>query len=251
MMVFVKMIHHTILAALASVSLAGLPAKADLLQADHPLFGADSLTVDTTTGLGWLDLSFSVNLSYLQAEAETQPSANFAGFRHATVPEVLSLFNSAGFGEGVFSQSSASFQKVEALISLIGVTDPAGYAIGIAGPSAKVPYITFYESPPTYRVDASSLTYGLDTHYSTVGNWLVLVPEPSTHMLLIAGGVLALLFSRWISRFSDLSNEPESRTIGCTEPRNCVAVECQASLARGRYTGRSAILRVCPEQAVR
>ncbi len=197
-------INHTTLAALVSLCLAGLPARADLLQLDSPRFGANSLTLDTRTGLTWLDLPFTLDLSYLGAEAATQPGGQLAGFRHATAQEVLSLYGSAGFGEGLILQSNPSFQSVVSLISLVGQTstqDGAPEAFGLtatlvdgASELASMDYETF-SGTPAYLVD-STTRYGLDTHYPTIGNWMVVVPEPSTCALLLAAGALMVLLPR-------------------------------------------------------
>ena len=176
-----------------------------LFSADDPRFGPGSLTVDTRTGLTWLDLPFSTDYSYLQAEAATQPGGRFAGFRHATVLEVLSLYNSAGFGEGLVAQSDPRYPEAVALLSMIGETEmnPQS-AVGISGTLnggglALAPFIgyssfnnvdgimltTSRQLPGTY-----SALYSLDDAVPTVGNWLVEVPEPSVCALLMIVPVL-------------------------------------------------------------
>ena len=180
------------------IGLAGSVPGQVLVSADDPRFGPNSLTVDTRTGLTWLDLPFSSVFSYLQAEAATQSGGQFAGFRHATALEVLSLYNSAGFGEGLVGQSDPNYPNAVALMSMVGETYP-GAAVGISGTlngtgQALAPWIgyssfnnvdgimltTSRQSPGTY-----SALYDLDIHYPTVGNWLVEVPEPSVSALLL------------------------------------------------------------------
>ena len=169
-----------------------------LVSADDPRFGPNSLTVDTRTGLTWLDLPLSSDFSYLQAEAATQSGGRFVGFRHATVLEVLSLYNSAGFGEGLVAQSDPNYPNAVALMSMIGETYP-GAVVGVSGTlngrgQALAPWIgyssfnnvdgimitTSRQLPGTY-----SALYDLDIHFPTVGNWLVEVPEPSIPALLL------------------------------------------------------------------
>ena len=77
---FMKDKRHITAAVLVMLSFARLPAKADLYQVDDPRWGAGSMTLDTRTGLTWLDLPFSQDLSYSQAEAEMLPGGEFAGF---------------------------------------------------------------------------------------------------------------------------------------------------------------------------
>jgi len=202
-----KTITPTTLAALVSLCLTGVPAHADLLQRDSPRFGANSLTLDTGTGLTWLDLPFTLDLSYLDAEAATQPGGKFTGFRHATAQEVQSLYGSAGFGEGLILQSSPSFQNVASLISLVGQSsaqDGAPEALGITGTLvnghavlAAMDYL-LVNGTPGYLVSAvtGGAQYGLDTHFPTVGNWMVVVPEPSSYALLLVAGALMMVLPR-------------------------------------------------------
>ena len=129
---FMKAIRYVTATVLVILSSTRLPAKADLYQVDDPRWGADSLTLDTRTGLTWLDLPFSLDLSYSQAEAEMLPGGEFAGFRHATAVEVASLYASAGFGEGFIPAFTAGSQDVVSLISLIGATGGTDTA-GITG----------------------------------------------------------------------------------------------------------------------
>ena len=64
------------------------PGHADLV---HPVPFDATITVDTETGLEWLDLTETVGLSYAQVEAG---AGGFVadGWRHATVHEVCDLF---------------------------------------------------------------------------------------------------------------------------------------------------------------
>jgi hypothetical protein len=196
---FMKAIRYITAAVLVILSFTRLPAKADLYPVDDLRWGTGSLTLDTRTGLTWLDLPFSLDLSYSQAEAEMLPGGEFAGFRHATAVEVASLYASAGFGEGFIPAFTAGSQDVVSLISLIGATGGTDTA-GITGSLdshglALLAYLNnvSINSEPGYFVTATAGTsYGLDTHYDDVGNWLVAVPEPSTCSLLLLGVALAL-----------------------------------------------------------
>ena len=205
-------IGHTILAVLALLFLGALSANANLIQKSDPRFGANSLIDDTRTGLVWLYLPASLDLSYSQAEADMVPGGEFAGFRHATAEGVLSLYNSAGFGEGFFGPSSPDYQNVTALISLMDPTNSAG-ASGITGtfePGASdavaMAYIGvgysgggqgFFVTASLGSPGTTSTDYGLGTAFPDVGNWMVVVPEPSSLALTIAGGAfLVALFKR-------------------------------------------------------
>src|ERR1041385_8142533 len=92
-----------------------------LIEADDQRFGPGSLTIDTATGLGWLDLPLTVGLSYNQILAESGPDGRFAGFRHAGVDEIAGLFVSAGIPD-IGEVSEANAVPAMNLIALIGAT---------------------------------------------------------------------------------------------------------------------------------
>jgi hypothetical protein len=205
-----RILHHTTLAALVSLLLTGLPAKANLIEANNPRFGVNSLTVDTTTGLAWLDLTASAGLSYQQVLADTQPGGLFSGFRFATAPEVLKLYTSAGIpGTGNYPGLAPGDQAILNLISLVGATsfqDGNPETLGISGTSVLfgrvVPGLDFLytNGVPTYAVSGvpgQTLVYGETTSSPTVGSWLVSpVPESadSSIYVLAAAGLIGFAF---------------------------------------------------------
>lgn len=214
-----KTIYAILALSVSWIEMTGSVSGQILIPADDPTFGPNSLTVDTRTGLTWLDLPFSVNYSYDEAEAATQPGGVFQGFRHATVEEVLSLYNSAGLEEGLVAQTAPNYPNALALMQMIGITDtsPNGAvaAVGISGTVnsnglALAPFIgtssfnnvdgimvtTSRQLPGTY-----SALYGLNDSVPTVGNWLVEVPEPSSSTLLLS--ILVLLKRKQIKAFID------------------------------------------------
>jgi len=90
-------------------------------------FDNGSTTVDTGTGLEWLDLTETQGLSYNQVLAQTGAGGLFAGYRFAEAYEVETLFDNAG-GTGPYLGSDPSHDAfVPGLLSLWGVTlaDPA------------------------------------------------------------------------------------------------------------------------------
>jgi hypothetical protein len=196
-----KMVPYKILVWLISLCLTGLSAKADLIQATDPSFGLNSLTIDTTTGLGWLDVSLSAGLSYQQVLADTQPGGSFSGFRFATAQEVLNLYTSAGIPETGFYPLSTS--SITSLLSLIGITGTINGQPGVVALSATSLSPGANCAPAIYATGASGVEeywvndggyksggtiYGATTSYPDLGSWLVTdVPEPSAHVLAIAG----------------------------------------------------------------
>jgi len=178
--------------------LAPLSAQAALVEENSSSFGTNSLVLDTQSGLTWLDLPFTTGLSYQQMLSSLQAGGTFNGFRYATEQEVLGLFNSAGIsGLGNYSVTNSS---VTSFISLIGDTETLnGYPgiFGISGtPGTAAPSqmaVAMQALKPdglTSYVYVFSVTssYGDgNPGFPTVGSWLVEVPEPGSHLLLLAG----------------------------------------------------------------
>jgi hypothetical protein len=177
--------------------------SAGLIEADHPVFGPKSLTIDTGSQLAWLDLSSSVNYSYLQVESASQAGGLFAGFRHATTDEVFGLYQHAG----IFSLGDhpGNDTAIASLIGLLGATSfDAGRpeVLGISATPAlattrSVPMLDFYfrhsseGSVPLYDVSLQRLALSEAAAEPTVGHWLVMVvPEPSSAAVFALGVVL-------------------------------------------------------------
>lgn len=178
--------------------------SAALLEVDHPVFGIKSLTVDTDTQLAWLDLTCSLNYSFLQAEAATQPGGLFQGFRHASSDEIAGLFNHAGLVNHMLYADPSLV--VSSFVALVGATsfDGEPETFGISGSPAAdgsrwVGGVDFFSGNGVglYNVSADVVAYGETTAFPTVGNWLVMaVPEPTSAALCV-GGVVPMLFPRW------------------------------------------------------
>jgi len=111
---------------LVSLSLVRLQATAALVQATDPRFGPNSLTIDTSTQLAWLDLTASAALSYNQVLVDTAPGGIFSGYRFATVPEVLQLYGSRVLTTSEFFDTAhyypVSSPSIQTLFSLVGTS---------------------------------------------------------------------------------------------------------------------------------
>jgi hypothetical protein len=178
--------------------------------ATDPSFGANSLVIDTSTGLAWLNLNYTVNTSYNQVVAETRPNGRFAGFTPASPSQVLTLFEDGDIpGNGSYSLSSPVFQNVSTFISLIGSTgDENGYpySIGLtsiaSGPGLEEAawlYVTDVNFVPQYNVDspAPGIAYGTEGANSYDGTWLVMeIPEPEVWSMAFLGGSILMAGSR-------------------------------------------------------
>lgn len=77
--------------ALVALTLDASPARAVLVSQSDVVFGADSVTLDTGTGLKWLDVNISANRSFNDVSAQFGAGGDFQGWRYATGTEVLNL----------------------------------------------------------------------------------------------------------------------------------------------------------------
>tara|TARA_R110002072_G_scaffold63634_10_gene158123 strand:- start:3671 stop:4402 length:732 start_codon:yes stop_codon:yes gene_type:complete len=76
---------------LVTLALAASPAQAVLVSQSDVVFGADSVTLDTNTGLKWLDVNISANRSFNDVSGQLGTGGDFQGWRYATGAEVLNL----------------------------------------------------------------------------------------------------------------------------------------------------------------
>ena len=186
--------------------LMALSARATLITATDPAFGANSLTIDTQTDLGWLNLSFTAGLSYDQVLADMQPGGMFSNYTFATIHEVDGLYADAGIGAaGYYPLSTPSIQS---LTSLVGSTDTvngepgfiavSGTSDGPGAQEATFIYATGVNGTEVYSVSDGTIysSYGDGYGTPTVADWLVTTaPEPCIGSIA-AAGFAALVFMR-------------------------------------------------------
>jgi FIMAH domain-containing protein len=146
--------------------------------AEDPVFGPDSLTLDTTTNLLWLDLEYTDERSYLDVSSKLGAGGEFEGFRYATQAEVLAFFSAAGIPD-VPGTSAANVEPIGFLHGLVGTTDNSNsFSLGITGtPHPYIPdsHVTMYAylNGGTGEVASSSTnTVNGQINYAS-GNWLV------------------------------------------------------------------------------
>jgi hypothetical protein len=110
----------TALLASSAVLWLSISAGATLIETDLAVPGDGFITRDTDTGLDWLDLNLTLNLSYNEVIADIGVGLP-AGFRYATESEVIALF--AGAGVPVPSITDfAAYTNAIALMDLLGCT---------------------------------------------------------------------------------------------------------------------------------
>ena len=97
-------------------------------------FGTDTITVDTDTGLEWLDWDLTAGLSFDEVVVQLAAGGTYEGFRFATNDEVATLWVNAGIidivTEGPVDVANdftrANFLPARDLIELLGFTGLGG-----------------------------------------------------------------------------------------------------------------------------
>jgi hypothetical protein len=169
-------------------------AIASIQSANDPVFGSDSITQDTSTGLEWLDVTASRNLSFNDVVAQLGAGGAFEGFRHATSSDLGTFFANLGLTPGgLVADSGAAYMAAEALL---GRTVLVGGTVGVfddGGSASTVDQAKIFSSllPPGSRSSIGGSPRSSTARSSSVGHWLVREaahsPEPAG--VLVWGGL--------------------------------------------------------------
>ena len=167
------------------ISLFPTQSFAVLKERNDPYWGTGAITYDAETGLEWLDLSFSTNLSSSYVSNQFGQGGEFEGFRYATHKEVLDFLNSAGISIIDYGSSDPSHVKAcFNFIELVGLTDiyndrpSVGGINGTLHPELSDYYMSVLIYADTSRSDVRKVVY-TQTYYRnyfsspTFGHWLV------------------------------------------------------------------------------
>ena len=189
-------------------SLAPHQSHGVLIEFDLRIDGDKLLTRDTQTGLEWLDLPATANLSVNDVLGG---AGGFIldGFGYATEEQVRELWTNAGIpsfntnsttpGADLAGRVPENYAPIVALMGLIGCTGncpPGGtdFTIGKAAlnelviDGAQSPFIEVFDGNGRAIVGSDVCCAGFDSKQPSAGNWLVrpfIVPEPATTIVFI------------------------------------------------------------------
>lgn len=190
-----------VLAALSFV-LAASDSRALVVDQDWQTPGDAKLLLDTDTGLRWLDLSMTANMSHDMVAANLQPGGVYEGFRLATQAEVLTLWSDVGIFNTERDWVTNQYGAVRNLVNRLGPTvmlevglfPLATHTIGMVEGGSPLTANARWAMELTYAPDGLStrtsanhytwFTDAADEHYST---YLVAVPEASVFPMMLAG----------------------------------------------------------------
>ena len=186
-------------------------ARAALIETASSL-GPASTVLDTGSGLAWLKLPFTRDLSINQVRAGMAPGGSFEGFRYATQDEFSCglLAPQTGFGCGDYSASTQE-ARVRAFLALFGsgFSETSLYSVfspersrefgWMEGYAAAFGIRFFYYAGAPFPVEYDSQLVGVPLDRPQT-HWLVRqaqdvreVPEPPMPALLGAGLLMLLM----------------------------------------------------------
>ena len=194
-------------------------AQATLMTEDLSAPGDGLLTLDTSTGLDWLNLTLTKGVSYNDVFSGFNGFTTIFGFSYATVAEVGQLISDAGVVQGniwgYWDFSNPYYLASYSLANQLGITYPfdglSTYAIGVTGMTNSQG--THELAVIGYNNHADSISFqdvgstGDSSSNISYGSFLVrdsaplpsTIPEPS-QILLFGAGLAGLLGTRLRSK---------------------------------------------------
>lgn len=157
-------------------------------------------TIDTSTGLEWLDLTETSGIAYQDVANELRPGGAFEGYKHAEGQEILDLFFGFGLERGPVNKTHLTFIDLFGVTSTRGENDAVGYA-HTTSPTAGVYGLNHmsYNREELYDVHKGQLHHSTSTSFEGFGSFLVRnntsyhpVPEIDASSTALALGFLLL-----------------------------------------------------------
>jgi hypothetical protein len=235
------------------VSVFPTQSFAVLEERNDPFWGTGAITYDTETGLEWLDVYLSTDLSCSDVSTQFGQGGEFEGFRYATHQEVLDFLDAAGIS--IIDHGSSDPAHVTAcqnFIELVGPTDIYNDRPTIQGMNGTIhPNLSdyrmsalVYADPPRgdVRHIVYTQTYYRDSYSSPAfGHWLVrealVDPEvklkqlfESIILLNTKHGILNSFDAKYSSALKALDDLYEYNGVAATNTLNALinAVEAQS-----------------------
>jgi len=182
--------------------------NASIVSTDWQTAGDNLITHDTVSGLDWLDLTETNNLSYNAVVSELGSGGDYEGFRVATSAEVVALWANfgidltAGAPTANLSYLDPSIQVAASVLGNILYEQSPNYPHGVLGyidTSEHVsPLYTYLLGAYQTRTDslynpADGLSVSVEASYRAQGTYLVsAVPVPAA-VWLFGSGLLGLV----------------------------------------------------------
>ena len=159
------MVYKSIIGATcACLAVVSLNVNAAIISVDWKSTGDDLITRDTVSGLDWLDLTVTDNMSFNQATAELNVGGLFEGWRYATRTEVVGLW--ANFNiDLTFSHTAPGYldPNIEVATTFLGNTvveyKPDELPFGVLGHINEFPSATTVTRMGSYYNAFDDLTY--------------------------------------------------------------------------------------------
>ncbi len=171
-------------------------------------YGDGSNSLDTATGLLWLDVPLTYQWGRSAVLAELAVGGLYEGYRYATSAEISQLWTNADIPNPYNSTANSSATAYEALIALLGHTTSSSaiYAV-LAMNSSLDPLVSFAMLRVTYDGGAPQGQLAdpdTDQISDQFGSYLVkdtaaVVPIPAA-LPLLAAGLGAMGFMAWRRR---------------------------------------------------
>jgi len=164
--------------------------EAAFIESDWQSSGDNLLTIDTASGLEWLDVPVVLNRSYIDVSSQFGIGGDFEGFRYATVSEVGDLFQNAGLTltppEGTYTGEGLLVEALQNLVGITVVSTPQLNTFGMTSDSAAL-----CDEPDIGCVDGAWLlrdTSDLSLTISAAGGFSIQIDQAADH------------FSSWLVR---------------------------------------------------
>ena len=195
------------------VGVANATLITDLTERDWKVAGDKALTYDSSTGLEWLDLTWTLGNSILDTEAESF----FGDFRWATESEIENVFDAVLLGSGYRTSTNPSVNSAASqFLNMFGTpSDSATEVQGVSRGSVKsisgdltsygLGHVSHFPSSQFVAVNdpLTNCCWIESNSQKGVGSWLVragastaVVPEPSS-LAIFALGVIGLTTRRF------------------------------------------------------